>query len=202
MLSGNSELAIPSITASVSEELTAGQVKLLRKIHGEIEEKLNSAREMVVYGIRTRHKGTENMYTYEMEGLRSALNIVSAYIGGAVKRNEKKPAKKLRFRRDQVYLLELMPSGGFVLLNRYYKPLGMIRAPRHVGYVDYFKCPTVKLDLETVKRTAVCDSEDTFSKNRGCHCYWLYQDLAGPTRSAGNMRAYERRLSALGLEIQ
>lgn len=89
------------------------------------------------------------------------------------------------------YCLEKLSSGGYVVLNRDYKPIGFNSSAQ----LDYESYPVAvrfrRLTASTIRRLS-CEGSDAPDK------IYLYNGACVPTRSVGNMRAYLKRLSILG----
>lgn len=85
--------------------------------------------------------------------------------------------------------------GGWIVLNRRYKPLGM----RLDAWVDYEDIPKqVRIKAITLPQQKKLFHGDTINSpwlpNR---MIWLYSDGSVPTRSPSNWEAYQQRLRLL-----
>lgn len=85
------------------------------------------------------------------------------------------------------YCLDRQPDGGYVALNREYKPIGF-RTTGFVTYKDYPVSTKYKgLTKSVAKKLSLSGDEDLKR-------IYLYNDGCIPTRSAANMTAYMNRL--------
>jgi hypothetical protein len=91
------------------------------------------------------------------------------------------------------YVLVVNPEGRFLVLNRYYKPLGFTTA--EVGWFDYRDVPAIPLPINAVRQVSVNNAPDPCTS--GHHCYWLYDDATSPRLSAHNARLYWQKLHEL-----
>jgi hypothetical protein len=84
------------------------------------------------------------------------------------------------------YCLQRLEDGRYVVLNRYYKPLGLDN--RHFDYDDY----AVKLRI-----TAKGAAKLSFKGSEDVNNIYLYNDGSIPTRGAAAMKAYLGRIATL-----
>ncbi len=88
------------------------------------------------------------------------------------------------------YCLKKQPNGGYVVLNRDYKPLGFSTNK----FISYDEFPvTAKIEGITsklAKRLSWNDSDDVDT-------VYLYNDETNPVNSADNMKTYIEKLTVL-----
>lgn len=100
-----------------------------------------------------------------------------------------------RQRRDyyrrihQSYCLKRLANGRYIALNRDYKPLGL-ETQEFVRYEDFPLDSLPGLTSEIAAALSARGSDDVDN-------IYLYNDGCVPTRSAANMRAYEKKLALL-----
>lgn len=88
------------------------------------------------------------------------------------------------------YCLQKLPDGRYIVLNRYYKPLGL---PNTTDWVDYEKHPSaVKLRISAA--TAQKLSWEHKSKTSPIY---LYNDATIPDKAAAHWSSYAERLKVL-----
>ncbi len=88
------------------------------------------------------------------------------------------------------YCVQRVADGRWVVLNRYYKPLGLTTTA-WVDYNDY----ALPLNI-TAKMAQKISDTDLGAGLPRCRV-WLYSDASAPNISAVNSVAYFRRLAAL-----
>lgn len=88
------------------------------------------------------------------------------------------------------YCLLKHDSGGYVVLNRHYKPLGFSTS-EHVIYEDYpIEVKFLKLSKQTARRLS-WENSDSIEN------IFLYHDGTVPTSSEQNMQSYLEKLKIL-----
>lgn len=92
------------------------------------------------------------------------------------------------------YCLKRLDDGRYVVLNRWYKPMGMMTR-EHVDYDDHaLHIPGLRAKTAALLSWERCESLETI---------FLYTDSCGPTRSTAAWDAYARRLRHLnGLTLR
>ena len=88
------------------------------------------------------------------------------------------------------YCLKKMPKGGYIVLNRKYKPIGF-DTTEHLTYENFPVTHKIKgLNKKTAKHLSWNGSDDV-------ECIFLYNDGCVPTRNAEHMKNYLDKLSRL-----
>jgi hypothetical protein len=124
----------------------------------------------------------------------------TAYEQGVSEYRGKKTRKELvaaraHFRRHEIYVLALMPSGEYLPLNRFYKPLGMTGKD---GWVDYLRYETLALSHDRVWACASHIGPVSVLPDAARN-FHLYSDSIHPLSSEDNKRRYNVRLRLLDL---
>lgn len=89
------------------------------------------------------------------------------------------------------YCLQRLEDGRYILLNRYYKPVG-VHSDAHVVYEQHPSCFRFKRALSARQATALSCKGDP-----SVDVIYLYNDGCVPTKSAANWTAYSKRLERL-----
>jgi hypothetical protein len=89
------------------------------------------------------------------------------------------------------YCLQRLKDGGYLLLNRRYKPLGVLSGE----WVDYDSHPS-KFRLKRALSDAQIANLDCAGRNNA-DCIYFYDDASVPTASDANWKAYSDRLAKL-----
>ena len=88
------------------------------------------------------------------------------------------------------YCIEKQPAGGYVVLNRKYKPLGFV-TDQFINYADYPVVATIK------GLTPALAEKLSWNKSANTDKIYLYDDGTNPISSAKNMAAYLDKLALL-----
>lgn len=88
------------------------------------------------------------------------------------------------------YCLIRQSNGGYIVLNREYKPLGF-NSTNRVDYNDY---PITTAFKSLTKKTAV---ELSWSNSENLDEIFLYNDATNPLKSKKNMDAYLKKIERL-----
>lgn len=88
------------------------------------------------------------------------------------------------------YCLDQQPDGRYAILNREYKPVGFF-TKEWINYADYPVLVELKgLGPKTIEKLSYDGKSDPDR-------IYLYNDGSVPTRSAENMKEYQKRLAIL-----
>lgn len=87
------------------------------------------------------------------------------------------------------YCIQRLADGRSILLNRSYKPVGMLSSD-WVNYESHPSAIKVKITAATAKKLSATGSDDLDR-------IYLYNDGCVPTHDSASMRAYQERLAVL-----
>ena len=90
------------------------------------------------------------------------------------------------------YCLQKQPNGGYVVLNRKYKPVGFV-TDKYITYSDY----PVIASIDDI--TPELASKLSWNNSRDVDTIYLYHDESNPVNSADNMKAYTDKLALLSV---
>lgn len=87
------------------------------------------------------------------------------------------------------YCIKKLESGRHIVLNRYYKPLG-IRTNDWIDYESHPSATNIKITPATARKLDWDGRDNT-------ECIYLYNDGCIPTDGAAHMESYLQRLGVL-----
>jgi hypothetical protein len=96
---------------------------------------------------------------------------------------------------ERVYCLTRCSDGGWLLLNRAYKPW-MAWASWRGLWADYEACIGTRVALTEAQIRILANGYTTYTP--GDEKVWLYADATRPEKGGTHLAAYEARLALLG----